>query len=651
MKIQIAAVSRMPYLPYVYGLLRAYIEDMEPELAESITWGAPLFFTDRAEKLADQIDADTDVLGLSCYMWNFNRQMKMAKIHKERNPDCIIIAGGSHIPNDPTGFLDDHPYIDIIVHGEGEITFAEILKKGGNGDGIRGVTTRTWTGGAIGAKLPKEIDIKSPYTAGYFDDIVADLQGDEYWVLWETNRGCPYACSFCDWGSALMNKVRRFPDERVYAEIAWFAKNRVTSVFLADANFGMLPRDLDFAKALASTKQATGFPRQLKPTFAKRSSDRVFEMSKLLSDAQMTYGTTLSMQSMDEGVLANIDRANIGTTTYRELQRRYTEAGMLTYTEMILGLPGETKESFITGLCNLLEEGNHEDIKVWELMVLPNAPISMHVDRYDLRTVRKNLFLELPNVPVDEVEVKDVVVQTDTMPFEDWVDSYLFAIFLQTLHCGYYTRFITEFLHRQMGLSYEHIYTELMRCAMDNPDSILGHGLCKVRNTLYKYSESQRASLWQKVPGVFGRSRREPHDWLWLWINKSQTHFYTELHGWLLDCFSMIGTYPSHRVQSVISFNDFMMFTIDEQEDKHDPEYGKFHYDWMRYFWGDGKLGNRSLTYRLFPVDTHTGIDNRYPLVYDDGHAFANAAIGDGFYVTRYRHYIHREIERIALHA
>lgn len=644
MKIQVAAVSRIPYLPYVYGLLRAYIEDKEPELAEDIVWGKPLFFTDRAAKLLEEVDEDTDVLALSCYMWNFNRQMKLAKLVKERSPGCVIIAGGSHIPDQKSAvddFFEEYPFVDIVVHGEGEITFASILKNGIEGVGICGVSTKDgWRGGPVGPKLPKQIDIKSPYTAGYFDDIVRDLnaEGKEYWALWETNRGCPYACSFCDWGSALMNKVRKFNLGRVLHEIHWFAHNGVSSLFLADANFGMLPRDVDIADTLVACKTRYGFPKQVKPTFAKRSTDRVYEIATKLSDHQMIYGVTLSMQSMDDNVLQAIDRGNIGLSQYRELQLRYAEAGTLTYTEMILGLPKETKETFIDGMCELLESGNHDDIKVWELMLLPNAPMGAHVGRYGLHAVRKNLFPELPNVPLDEVETKDVVVETDTMPFEDWVDSYLFAIMIQTLHCGYYTRWISRMM-RDRGVSYKEFYTRLFTWGLTQKSGF-GEALRKVREAIYRYPDSQTKSLWMKVHRSYGPRRVEPHDWLWLEINTFHRLFYAELYHFVEQEMG----YFDPAMMDLCRYNEFMMLKPTDKNGQ--PE--DFNWDWMRYFEGGDAFPTDQVTYTYH--DTHTGIDDRYLLVYERGPEFARAAVGDGFYLSRYNHYIHRNVSKYKDH-
>ena len=640
MKIQVAAISRVPYLPYVYGLLRAYIEDREPELASQLMWGKPLIIERPVAKLLDEIDEDTDVLAMSCYMWNFNRQMKLARLVKERNPDCKVIVGGAHIPNDLGDFFLKHPYVDVTIHGEGEISFAEVLKNGP--DGLPGVSTAFWNGGPVGPKLPKDIVVKSPYTAGYFDDYVRKLNdaGIEYWGLWETNRGCPYQCTFCDWGSALMNKVRRFDEERLHKDIEWFGIMGVDRVFIADANFGLLPRDIDIAKKMAHVKEVTGSPKEMRATFAKGSNDRVFEISRIFADAQMSHGTTISMQSMDEQVLAAVKRANIGTAKYADLQVRFNQVDIPTYTEMILGMPKETKDSFIGGVCTLLEGGNHDDIKVWELMMLPNAPMRAQMDTFGMKTVRKNLYLESPRTLADEIETKDVVMETDTMSFEDWVDTYLFSIMVQALHCGYWTRYVAMYMRGQHVISYRQFYEELMHWAMGDKNSVLGQALWKLKNKLYEYADNQTNSLWQKIHSDFGPRRCQPSDWLWFEIAAKSNQFYADLQVFDNTAFLLFDLHYT----DVCRYNQWLMLDID-----YDPEIGKrftFEADWDRYFNGDGELVYNQTHMRAF--DTHTGIDDRYPLVPGNGPAFNKAAIGDGFYIIgRYHLYIHRKVERI----
>ena len=112
------------------------------------------------------------------------------------------------------------------------------------------------------AKRPRIADLNtlpSPYISGVFDDLFDDRYN--FHAVWETNRGCPYACTFCDWGSATMSKVRTFPEDRLQKEIDWFADHRIQWIYGADANFGILPRDETIAEWLAATARARGEAR------------------------------------------------------------------------------------------------------------------------------------------------------------------------------------------------------------------------------------------------------------------------------------------------------------------------------------------------------------------------------------------------------
>ena len=117
-------------------------------------------------------------------------------------------------------------------------------------------------------------------------------------VTWETNRGCPFKCSFCDWGSAIASKVRKFDENRLLSEIDYFTKKKVDLVFGADANFGIFKRDKEFAIRLAHNKKQTGYPNQFRVCFTKNTTDRVFELAQIFADAGMNKGVSISMQSL-----------------------------------------------------------------------------------------------------------------------------------------------------------------------------------------------------------------------------------------------------------------------------------------------------------------------------------------------------------------
>jgi putative methyltransferase len=583
---------------------------------------------------------DADIVGFSCYMWNFNKQMKLAKLLKEKNPNVLIVAGGPHIPNIPSDFFKQHPYVDIIVHNEGEITFAKILKEytqKKDWSSICGITTPTHHS-LHGEKYPKEIKVQSPYTAGYFDQIIDTMndKGLEIWALWETNRGCPYQCSFCDWGSSLMNKVRKFSMPRLFSEIHYFASRKIENVYICDANFGMLPRDEDIADELAWTKQVYKYPSQIRGSFAKHSNNRVFNITKTLFDEKMIYGTTLSMQSMDMGVLAAIDRKNIGIKMYEDLQKRYNEEGLHTYSELILPLPKETYDSFLDGICSLLSAGNHEDIRVWELSLLPNAPMSQDTQRalYSFGTAHKRIHLELPKTPEDEIEHTEIVTSTNTMNLDEWVESYLFAIVVQALHCGYYTRYVSEFLVREGITTYRTFYEELINHFTKNSGD-LSTMLGTIRNLLYDYANDKTHTLLQRAAG-YGPERRNPSDWLWLTLNDRED-FYAELYAHLTEEYAFNMDYDD--IFEVISLNEKLMLKPD-----YDPSIGASCWsdgDWIEYFKGGKKPRPDKKLHHYKITTTRTGIDDKYELVMGDDRKFSNAAVGEGFLVSRYHHYAH----------
>ena len=97
--------------------------------------------------------------------------------------------------------------------------------------------------------------IPSPYLTGIFDKLIESHPKNEWLILWETNRGCPFKCTFCDWGSATASKVNKFELERLKLEIDWFSKKKIEFIFCCDANFGILKRDIEIAEYAAKKKK------------------------------------------------------------------------------------------------------------------------------------------------------------------------------------------------------------------------------------------------------------------------------------------------------------------------------------------------------------------------------------------------------------
>jgi radical SAM superfamily enzyme YgiQ (UPF0313 family) len=436
--------SGQNYLPYSVALLQTYVQKMSADPGR-YAFLPPLY---KRVRIADAVDAlkDADLVGFSTYVWNGRVSLEIARRLKALKPGMVIVFGGPHVPDQPEAFLRSNRQIDLAVHNEGERTFLGLLEAFPDRDAwpsLPGVSMVKPDGSF--ARTPniervRDLDeIPSPFLEGAFDSIMA-ANPEESWIgLWETNRGCPFRCTFCDWGSATAAKVTKFGAERLYREVDWFAEKRIEYIFCCDANFGIQKRDVDIAKYVAGVKQDTGYPVALSVQNTKNATERAYETQKILSDAGLNKGVALSMQSVDMTTLEAIKRDNISLGTYMELQRRFTRDKVETYSDLILGLPGETYESFVRGVDQLIENGQHNRIQFNNLSILPNAEMGdpAYQAKYGMVTVESkiiNIHGERIELDDDVPEVQDLVVATAAMPRGDWRRTRVFCWMTALLH-------------------------------------------------------------------------------------------------------------------------------------------------------------------------------------------------------------------------
>ena len=456
--------SGQNYLPYSIALLQTYVQKFSPDPAryEFLT---PLY---KRVRIADAVEAlkDADLVGFSTYVWNGRISLEIARRLKALKPGIVVVFGGPHVPDQPEAFLRANPQIDLAVHNEGERTFLKLLEAWPDRDAWAALPGVSMVG-ADGAFVRnpnidrvRDLDeIPSPFLEGAFDAIM-DENPHESWIgLWETNRGCPFRCTFCDWGSATAGKVTKFGEERLYREVDWFAKRKIEYIFCCDANFGIQKRDVDIANYVADVKKTTGYPVALSVQNTKNATERAYLTQKILSDAGLNKGVALSMQSVDMPTLEAIKRDNISLGTYMELQRRFTKDKVETYSDLILGLPGETYESFVRGVDQLMENGQHNRIQFNNLSILPNAEMvdPAYQKKYGMVTVESkiiNIHGERVELDDDVPEVQDLVVATAATPLADWRRTRTFCWMTALLHFDKLFQIPLILAHGISGISY-----------------------------------------------------------------------------------------------------------------------------------------------------------------------------------------------------
>ena len=270
--------SGQNYLPYSVALLQAYVEKHAPGKHEFL----PLVYKRAAIDSIVQSLVTADLVGFSIYVWNERISLEIARRLKVIKPEIITVFGGPQVPDKPEAWLVSNPQIDRVIHNEGERAFLALVE--GIDDNAQALRFM---------RLNDLDEIPSPFLEGTFDSLIA-ANPDEKWIgLWETNRGCPFRCTFCDWGSATAAKVTKFGMERLQAEVDWFARHRIEYIFCCDANFGIQKRDVDIAKHVAKVKQQTGYPHALSVQNTKNATERAYETQKILSDAGLNKGVAL----------------------------------------------------------------------------------------------------------------------------------------------------------------------------------------------------------------------------------------------------------------------------------------------------------------------------------------------------------------------
>lgn len=462
------------YLPYTAGVLVASAFSSEI-VKENCDFKEFIFLRENADDIVGRID-NPAFMGFSCYSWNSEYNKLLAKAVKERFPECLIVFGGHDVP-DNFDLLEDNPFIDVLCHGEGEETIRRLLEAyvmNESFENVNNISFRKEDGYLrTPTVLQTTLDYPSPYLEGWFDDIVASHPDTVFNATLETSRGCPYQCAYCDWG-ILRAKTRMVPIEKIKKEIRWLSDHKIAFVWGADANFGLYDRDLEIADELIRVKKETGYPERMRMHYAKNNFENVFEIVKKFKECNFDrLGATLSFQSMSPVVLKNIGRTNASLDFYKELLSAYNKSNMRCYSELILGLPGETYESFIQGIGKLFEIGQHFVFDVYSCIVLPNAEMNQkeYIEKHGIKTVRKEVLrYHVKDNSFTVPEYNDIVVETAAMSREEWVRSTDFYWTTKMLHANGFIRLFAIYLYYEMSIAYEKFYDDVLNYLEDNPE-------------------------------------------------------------------------------------------------------------------------------------------------------------------------------------
>lgn len=412
-------------------------------------------FTD-AEELMEKIQSTPPhILALSYYMWNVNLTRKVIECCRKLSPNTIIVIGGpsvSRISDSYKELLNQNYGLDIVSLDHGEKAFAAVVKRvlstgmnrkkifdnpidgcasriNGTNDIVRGIDINNMKGLE---------NTPSPYLNGYMDKFLSIGQ----WPMLETNRGCPYLCTFCERGDIYFSKLMIRDENIIYEELNYLAKHsKAKELIITDSNFGLLgERDLRIIQKIEEMKQTVNFPSIITDVAAPKVETKYsIEVMKAVSRVSERY--YYGLQTLTDLVLGNSKRQNISLGAIEKLAGIAREADLPVTVDLIFGLPGETVQSFMETTSKLISLGVQPS--VYNLRVLPGTEIAEgDRENYQYKTKFRpfnNRYGEYRLMPNEKtyrvIETEEVACENTTINNEDYMFIRKYGVLVDLMSC------------------------------------------------------------------------------------------------------------------------------------------------------------------------------------------------------------------------
>lgn len=391
-----------------------------------------------------------DVIGFSVYMWNQRISLEFARILKSQSPDTLTVLGGPNVSlslPDRKRFFLQNPFVDKLVHRDGEYPFEAIvgafLESKGNVDAVKRRAldfTSSMVDGQLVAgseetelriglnKSKGQIDhIGSPYTSGVMDEFFADGEIP----LLETNKGCPFTCTFCQQGDAYYTKVRHFSTDRVAAEIDYVARKvsehalSMTTLEFADPNFGMYARDREVALAIRAAQDEHAFPKYVYCSTGKNRAELILANNEILAPGSISLRSAI--QSNNAETLLAIKRKNIKLEAYQRIQEDMSKKGLGSVADLMLGLPEETAATHAEGIYKLIDADVRE-FSCLQTIILTGTEMAdaEYREQHGITTAHRVIpecygTYEILGEATRVIEIEEIITSTRTLSFEDYL--------------------------------------------------------------------------------------------------------------------------------------------------------------------------------------------------------------------------------------
>ncbi len=331
-----------------------------------------------ADEIAEQIAQEKpDLVAFTCYVWNAPDCLRISRHLKKILPDLEVILGGPEVSYHYNKILNQNPDIDWIGVGEGEQTFREFLRGRILGEDLRGIPGLAQRKDgkpflpAPRAYLKDLDELASPYLTGVLE--VCPIRGG---VTYQTARGCPFVCTYCDYGRN--QPYFEFSTQRVRKEFEYFKANKARILFSTDPTFNYSRKRAEYILGLAielDMKAVHWF--EVFPTLINE------DLIELVDRSHHSF-LGCGIQTCTPTTMRNIRRVWRPEKVAPLLDRLRGKRNVTLSYEIIMGLPGDGLQEF-KDTMNWTYDRRPADIKSFNLAILPRTPLEREVNKWDIQ--------------------------------------------------------------------------------------------------------------------------------------------------------------------------------------------------------------------------------------------------------------------------
>tara|TARA_B100000315_G_C14593809_1_gene597491 strand:+ start:379 stop:2409 length:2031 start_codon:yes stop_codon:yes gene_type:complete len=432
--------------PLSIGLVAAYLCERKPDDIEVELFKYP-------EGLSSALDKKVpDIVGFANYSWNFDISRQYARAIKRHWPNTVIVFGGPNYgltDEEINEFWKTNLNLDFHVVQEGEEAFVQLYDNLVDVDfDANEIKLQRREIGNVHYQVGHEIiqgpniprlnleDIPSPYIMGMMDKFF----DENLTPMIHTTRGCPFKCKYCTEGNNYYNIVSQ-REAQLEIELNYISQKvrGPRDLIISDANFGMFKQDYEKARIISDCQRKYDYPKTIFVSTGKNRKERVIDISKILNGA---VSMAASLQSTDPTVLENISRSNISIERLAEAGKMANTNNMGTYSELILGLPGDSIATHTKSLRDTVEM-SFDNIRIYQLIMLPQTDLNTPANRllYEMKTKHRIMPRSFGRYTVaDEtfssVESEEILVSNSTLSFDEYITCREMDLTIEILHNG-----------------------------------------------------------------------------------------------------------------------------------------------------------------------------------------------------------------------